>query len=357
MAWRSENAFPASVGATETCRFVALLTGAGSRVRAEFTAPLASSDHYTIERAAISLSSGAHLDVVPGTSRYLTFGGKPSAAASAGKTLVTDAVPMRVRNGTSVAVTLVVSAGASPASGTINEPSACTTSAVPSILTAAGATFNTVTNPRWLGDIQVFGPKRRSIAAFGDSTTGSTPPGTPPHARWSDALTGYGATVVNAGVSGGALTRLGVFDSIPGMTRMANLLKEPNLTDVVILIGENDITDGVPTNTILTGIGNVLLLAKQRHVQAWVMTLLPRVGSLQWTTTTEQARQDINRVLRSSSVTSRGGRTIDADAFTRYPVDPRKLLPAYDAGDHAHLNAAGSRALGTYVARTIGLIK
>ena len=82
-------------------------------------------------------------------------------------------------------------------------------------------------------------------------------------------MTGYGATVVNAGVSGGALTRLGVFNSIPGTTRMANLVREPNLTDVVILIGENDISDGVPEADILNGMSTLLAQAKQHHIQAW----------------------------------------------------------------------------------------
>jgi lysophospholipase L1-like esterase len=203
----------------------------------------------------------------------------------------------------------------------------------------------------------VFGPKHRSIAAFGDSTTGSSPAGTPPHSRWSDALTGYGATVVNAGVSGGAITRLGVFNSIPGTARMAKLVIEPHVTDVVILIGENDITDGVPEADILAGMSTLLAQAKQHHVQAWVMTLLPRVGSLQWTGPNEQARLDINRALRSTFTTSRGARLIDSEAFVRWSTDPRKLQPAYDSGDHAHLNAAGARALGTYVGRSIGLIK
>src|SRR3954453_8550886 len=107
MAWRSENAFPTTIPTTETCRFVALLTGAGSRVRAEFTAPLASGGHYTISRAAIALSTGPNLDVPPGTRRYPPFGGKQSATASSGKTLVTDFAPMNVRNSTSVAVTIV----------------------------------------------------------------------------------------------------------------------------------------------------------------------------------------------------------------------------------------------------------
>ena len=228
---------------------------------------------------------------------------------------------------------------------------------MPAILTAPGSTFYAANNPRWLGDVQVFGPVHRSIAAFGDSTTSSSPKGTPPHQRWTDALVGYGATVANAGASGGSLTHTGVFDSIPGTARMAKLVLEPNLTDVIILIGENDIYTGVSESGLLNGYSTILGLAKAHHIQAWIMTILPRVGSIGWTSAMEGARQDINRFLRSSFTTSRGARLIDADALMRNPSNPGTIQPQYDSGDHAHPNAAGAKVLGTYAGRVIGLIK
>ena len=36
---------------------------------------------------------------------------------------------------------------------------------------------------------------------------------------------------------------------------------------------------------------------------------------------------------------------IDFDAITRDPDHPARLLPAYDGGDHLHLNDAGFQAM------------
>jgi len=40
---------------------------------------------------------------------------------------------------------------------------------------------------------------------------------------------------------------------------------------------------------------------------------------------------------------------IDLDKAVRDPAAPRQLLPAYDTGDHLHLNPAGYRAIADAV--------
>jgi lysophospholipase L1-like esterase len=60
----------------------------------------------------------------------------------------------------------------------------------------------------------------------------------------------------------------------------------------------------------------------------------------------EAARQAVNAWIRT------GGRfdaVIDFDRASRDPADPRRLLPAYDTGDHLHLNPAGYKALADAV--------
>ncbi|GAA3137404.1 hypothetical protein GCM10010466_30350 [Planomonospora alba] len=60
----------------------------------------------------------------------------------------------------------------------------------------------------------------------------------------------------------------------------------------------------------------------------------------------EAARQRVNAWIRT------GGRfdgVIGFDRVTRDPADPRRLLPAFDTGDHLHLNPAGYRAMADAV--------
>jgi lysophospholipase L1-like esterase len=355
MAWRSENAFPNTTKTAETCRMDALLTGAGSHVQVEFS-PLVAGGSFTITRAAISFASDARLNI--NKSQYLSFAGRNSVTQNGTSPLRADPVTMTVSSGTMVTVTFAVSAGASPSSSEGNEPSACTTAPVSSLVTAPGSTFTTPTNPGWLGAVYVDGPSRRTIAALGDSTTSTTGTAHTNHGRWSDALTGYGATVANAGASAGQLTQLGVFYSIPGTVRADRLFNEPNITDVVMLLGENDIYAGVSPSALLTGLNQVLVDAKAHHVRAYFCTFLPRAGSLGWTSTMENERQWLNvAALRSSWLTSRGGTLIDTDALLRNPAHPAQLAPVYDSGDHAHPNAAGDLLWGKTVGKKIGLIK
>jgi lysophospholipase L1-like esterase len=54
----------------------------------------------------------------------------------------------------------------------------------------------------------------------------------------------------------------------------------------------------------------------------------------------------VNAWIRDSG---RFDAVIDFDAAARDPRDPRRLRPAFDCGDHLHLNPAGYRALADAV--------
>lgn len=60
----------------------------------------------------------------------------------------------------------------------------------------------------------------------------------------------------------------------------------------------------------------------------------------------EAARQTVNQWIRTSR---RFDAVIDFDRAARDPADLRRLLPAYDGGDHLHLNPAGYKALADAV--------
>jgi lysophospholipase L1-like esterase len=60
----------------------------------------------------------------------------------------------------------------------------------------------------------------------------------------------------------------------------------------------------------------------------------------------EGARQRVNAWIRRSG---RFDAVVDFDVAARDPAQPRRLAPAYDVGDHLHLNPAGYRALADAV--------
>lgn len=61
---------------------------------------------------------------------------------------------------------------------------------------------------------------------------------------------------------------------------------------------------------------------------------------------TEDVRQQVNAWIRGSG---RFDTVVDFDRAVRDPADPRRLLAAYDSGDHLHPNDAGYRAMAAAV--------
>ena len=68
-----------------------------------------------------------------------------------------------------------------------------------------------------------------------------------------------------------------------------------------------------------------------------VALLLPAIQAAR-----EAARQTVNEWFRTNSIYDG---VIDFDAIVRDPVTRTNLLPAYDTGDHLHLNPAGYCAM------------
>jgi lysophospholipase L1-like esterase len=349
LAWRSENAFPHRTSTTLTCRFAALLTTDGDYVRAEFTSPVVPGVGYVISSASMALSLGTGLNLRPGSTKPLTFGGKASVRVRPGAVILSDPVSMFVDDGTTVDITMTADAGDAATAQNAEEPAACTPGTIADAGNAAPSAFTTAVTPRWLESLLVAGPTRRSIVAFGDSITAG--PTSPTHARWSDVLTRYGVAVANAGVGGGELTGRGMFGSVMGTTRVTALLAEPGVTDLVVLIGTNDISEGVSATRVLDALATVIAQANAKHVRVWVATILPRSGSIAM----NNARHAVNDALRSSWLTSRGGKVIDTDMALRDPTNPERLLPAWDTGDHVHPNSSGELMLGLTVAEALGL--
>ena len=60
----------------------------------------------------------------------------------------------------------------------------------------------------------------------------------------------------------------------------------------------------------------------------------------------ETSRQAVNAALRRGRIFDE---IADFDVAARDPAAPRRLNPAYDTGDHLHLNPAGYGALAAAV--------
>src|SRR3954447_27075124 len=105
LGWRAETVVPATSIATTTCRFVARLSGSGSQIRVELTS--GSRFGYAVQAGYVSApTSLTSLDVLPGSSYQLRFGGRTSIRVQPGGTVLSDPMTFPVRPGTGVSVTL-----------------------------------------------------------------------------------------------------------------------------------------------------------------------------------------------------------------------------------------------------------
>jgi lysophospholipase L1-like esterase len=375
----------AAVGGVEqgyagfTIRNVVHTTAGGDRVRIRLsnrygTRPVRMG-HVTV---AVSAHTGGRRDgtidrsdgtAVPGTVRDVLFAGRPQVTVPPGADVVSDPVGLRV----AADHDLLVSTWTPEPSGTVTYHPA----AVQDSFFARGpadhagdtvATAFTETTGGWhyVSGLDVAGGPG-TVVALGDSITDGVTSTRGANRRWTDYLAArlarstvpdYG--VANAGISG---NRVLLDDNHPNWTLSAaagrsavtrlpqDVLNQSGARTVIVFAGINDIqqtprqSDPEP---IIAGLAQIAAQAKARGLRVVGATLTPWKGWGPWTPQLEATRVAVNDWIRAG-----GGGAFDAiadfDAATRDPVDPQRLLPAYDSGDHLHPNDAGNEAMARAV--------
>jgi lysophospholipase L1-like esterase len=206
----------------------------------------------------------------------------------------------------------------------------------------------------------------RTVVTLGDSITdgnGSTPDA---DRRWPDALAErlapHGIGVANAGISGARLLRDGM-----GRNALArfeqDVLGQPGVSDVIVLLGINDIgwpgspfapaEQPVTLEELAAGWRQLAAAAHVRGVRVTAATLPPFEGALEGTPyaghynpAKEGLRVRLNAWIRSAGIFDA---VVDFDAVLRDPVHPRRLRADVDSGDHLHPGDAGYRAMAAAV--------
>jgi lysophospholipase L1-like esterase len=187
-----------------------------------------------------------------------------------------------------------------------------------------------------------------TLVALGDSITDGRGSTTNGNNRWPDDLArrlrANGATVnvgtVNQGIGGNAVVSGGL-----GPTALArfdhDVTNQRNPRWVIILEGVNDIgasTSSQVATNLISAYQQMVSKARARGMKAYGVPILPFGVSTYDTPAHQTARNTVNNWIRTG-----GGfdAVIDLDAAVRDPANPSRLLPAYDSGDHLHLNPAG----------------
>ena len=213
------------------------------------------------------------------------------------------------------------------------------------VLVAALLALAGVAIARYVAGVGGRAPGTPVVVAFGDSLTeGGGFVSRPWPAVLAERLRrhpgGSRIDVVNAGISG-----------------KRDALDKAGVRWVIVLEGINDLgyagsaDPGAPPVTVdelVAGFRQLIAQARAAGVKIYGGTLLPFEGAASgyFAPDKERVRQAVNAWMRTSGELDA---VIDFDAAVRDPERPGRLRPAYDTGDHLHLNAAGQRAMGEAV--------
>ncbi|MGY4965342.1 SGNH/GDSL hydrolase family protein [Streptomyces sp. 1222.5] len=343
---------PALPGAA--VRNVVHLSVGGSAVRVRLsnrlgTAPL------TLGAVTVALRGTSGADAAPGTMRTATFRGATGVTVPVGRDTISDPVPLTVAPGADLLVTVYTPGDSGPATHhrTALQTSYVARAGAGRAADEAGTAYTRkISTWYYVTGVDVQGPTRGSVVAFGDSLTdgnGSTPNA---NHRWPDRLAEQlrpeRLGVLNAGIAGNRLLRDGT-----GPGALARLdpdaLDRAGVRALVVFEGINDIK-GTPeafdAAAYADAYRTLVARAHARGIPVVGVTLTPYGGYPAHTAAGEAVRQRVNAFIRTSGVFDA---VADADAAVRDPADPTRILPGYDPGDHLHFNDAGMTAVADTV--------
>ncbi|MEH6435530.1 SGNH/GDSL hydrolase family protein [Massilia sp. DD77] len=346
----------------QTLRLV-VRTGIGAgRLRIRLSNEMGSAP-LRIGAASIALRSSA-ATVYAGTSRALSFGGRPTITIPAGTPALSDPVDLSVGPFADLAVSLYLP-------GPVTVSTIHTNAYQANYLSSSGNHTASTSLPvqRTLGSwpflAEVDSDRAAPvIVAAGDSLTDGIGSTTNTNRRWPDwlarrfqaELSGRGPfAVVNRGLSGNRLLLDDASMPLAGRDLLErfdrDVLATAGVRALAVLIGMNDIlfspaSSPVPLEDMAGGYRQLVERAHARGIAVMGATLPPFGGNVYFNPRREAARQDINAWLRSSGAFDL---LTDFDLVLRDPQAPERLRSSYDYGDHLHPNDAGYQAMAASV--------
>jgi len=294
--------------------------------------------------------------LVPGSSRRLTFGGRPAVTVPAGAAVTSDPLGGRVAPLAELAISVYLPGPTGPATNHADADQTTFVAPGDQVADAKGTSFSG-REASWYFATEVVvrtATADGTIVAFGDSITDGVGSEAGADDRWPNFLArrleaAFGDRapgVVDEGIGGNrVLSGSGCFGQ-SGLARFErDALSEPGVSAVIVLEGINDIGFAlgrasactIPADRHMTaalieaGYLRLIAMAHARGIKVYLGTLTPAPGR-------EPLRSEVNRWIMTSHAADG---VINFAAATSEPGDPRYYNPDYNSGDNLHPNDLG----------------
>jgi lysophospholipase L1-like esterase len=351
----------------QTIRQIVHISVGGSRMRVRLSneygrTPLVVGSVHIARQLA-----GNGASIMPGTDRPLTFGGRTGVTIPAGAPVLSDPVDLEAPALSNLAISIHLP---KPTVASSFHSLGVQTTYVSSQgdFTAAGTLPTATTTTSWFFLSGVSVATRRppaAVVALGDSITDGFASTVDANRRWPNLLAARlqaaprlrHVAVMDHGISGNRT--LHDFIGPNALARFdRDVLVAPGAKWVVVLEGINNIglpgvfglpQEAVSAEDIIFGYRQLIDRAHEKGLKIYGGTLTPFEGTTipgYFTPAGEVKRQSVNQWIRTSGAFDA---VIDFDKAIRDPLQPTRMLPAYDSGDHLHPNDAGYQAMANFI--------
>ncbi|WP_030453501.1 SGNH/GDSL hydrolase family protein [Herbidospora cretacea] len=340
-----------------TLRQTVRVTTGGRQVRLRFSNAFGGVA-LPITKAAVALPADGRAGVAairPGSSRPLTFQGRASVSVPVGAQAISDPLNFPVAPGTNLTVTLYLADGQASSLVTSHPGSRTTSHLLAGDHVADTDLPGATPADHWyfLSGVETVSDAR-ALVVVGDSLTDGRGSTTNGNDRWPDVLADRlrGTPVLNQAAGGNRVLNDGLGPNL--LARLdRDVLAVSGAAWLLVFEGVNDIGTAEATETaqnqvaadLIAAYEQIAVRARAQDLRVYGATITPFGGNTGYDDPAglrEATRQRVNRWIRTSGVFDA---VVDLDRVTRDPADPRRMLPAYDTGDHLHFNPAGYRAI------------
>ncbi|MDG9701792.1 SGNH/GDSL hydrolase family protein [Streptomyces sp. DH37] len=352
-----------------TLRQTVRVTVGGDRVRLRFSNAFGGAA-LPITAASVALPEGGKAGVGairPGTSRPLTFSGRPSTVVPVGAQTVSDPVDLKVAPGSNLAVTLYLAEGQASNDITSHPGSRTTSHLLRGDHVGAEDLPGATPTNHWyfLSGVETWSAKStRAVAVLGDSLTDGRGSTTNGNDRWPDQWfdrlqsrrSTSGLAVLNQAAGGNRVLNDGLGPNV--LARLdRDVLAQTGVESLIVFEGVNDIGTAEATEAaqqrvaadLIAAYEQIVTRAHAKGIEVHGATLLPFGGNEMYDDPAghrESARQAVNEWIRTSG---RFDAVIDFDRAVRDPNAPERLRPDVHDGDRLHLNPYGYGLLAAAV--------